>query len=257
MHVRLAFSVMIQVEADILLIDEVLAVGDAAFQQKCFDVFYRMRDEGRTVLFVTHDMSAVQRFCHRALLLERGKVVCIDEPKSVADRYLELNFEGSSGMTGDGESSRAGDGAARVVDAWMEDEYGERQTILSQGRACSLRATVRFERALEDPVLAAAFVNPQRQNVFVASSAGLEEGTGPFAPGDVADLTVSFENALAPGRYAVSTLITQASGHIEDRWESIFTFVVTGAQAAGGLVDLAHDIRLEARGRLGEGVPRA
>jgi ABC-type polysaccharide/polyol phosphate transport system ATPase subunit len=257
MHVRLAFSVMIQVEADILLIDEVLAVGDAAFQQKCFDVFYRMRDEGRTVLFVTHDMSAVQRFCHRALLLERGKVVCIDEPKSVADRYLELNFEGSSGMTGDGESSRAGDGAARVVDAWMEDEYGERQTVLSQGRACSLRATVRFERALEDPVLAAAFVNPQRQNVFVASSAGLEESTGPFAPGDVADLTVSFENALAPGRYAVSTLITQASGHIEDRWESIFTFVVTGAQAAGGLVDLAHDIRLEARGRLGEGVPRA
>ena len=74
MHVRLAFSVAIQVDADILLIDEVLAVGDAAFQQKCFDVFNTMRDEGRTILFVTHDMGAVQRFCHRALLLDRGKV---------------------------------------------------------------------------------------------------------------------------------------------------------------------------------------
>ncbi|MFL5887428.1 MAG: ABC transporter ATP-binding protein, partial [Thermoleophilaceae bacterium] len=74
MQVRLAFSVMIQVDADILLIDEVLAVGDASFQQKCFEVFQRMRDEGKTIVFVTHDMGAVQRFCHRAMLIERGDV---------------------------------------------------------------------------------------------------------------------------------------------------------------------------------------
>ena len=73
MHVRLAFSVAIQVDADILMIDEVLAVGDAAFQQKCFDVFNEMRDRGKTIMFVTHDMGALQRFCHRALLLERGR----------------------------------------------------------------------------------------------------------------------------------------------------------------------------------------
>ena len=72
MLVRLAFAVMIQVDADILLIDEVLAVGDAAFQQKCFDEFARIRDSGTTVLLVTHDMGAVQRFCDRAMLLERG-----------------------------------------------------------------------------------------------------------------------------------------------------------------------------------------
>ena len=65
MHVRLAFSVAIQVDADILLIDEVLAVGDAGFQQKCFDVFDRMRDEGRTIVFVADDMSAANRFCHQ------------------------------------------------------------------------------------------------------------------------------------------------------------------------------------------------
>ena len=75
MHVRLAFSVAIQVDADILLIDEVLAVGDAAFQQKCFDVFNDLRDQGKTIVFVTHDMGALQRFCHRALLLERGRSV--------------------------------------------------------------------------------------------------------------------------------------------------------------------------------------
>ena len=86
MHVRLAFAVMIQVDADVLLIDEVLAVGDAAFQQKCFDEFDRMRDEGRTILFVTHDMGAVERFCDRALLLERGRVVDDRRPRARSPR---------------------------------------------------------------------------------------------------------------------------------------------------------------------------
>src|SRR4051795_12363064 len=92
MLVRLAFSVMIQVDADVLLIDEVLAVGDAAFQQKCYDEFNRIRDQGKTVLLVTHAMSAVERFCDRALLLERGHVVDIGEPGRIANEYLDVNF---------------------------------------------------------------------------------------------------------------------------------------------------------------------
>src|SRR5271168_4940921 len=93
MYVRLAFSVAIQVDADILLVDEVLAVGDASFQQKCFDVFNRMREEGVTIVFVTHDMGSVNRFCHRALLLERGSMVALGKPQEVADHYLALNFD--------------------------------------------------------------------------------------------------------------------------------------------------------------------
>src|SRR3984885_12615003 len=92
MHVRLAFSVAIQVDAEILLIDEVLAVGDASFQQKCFDVFNKMRDDGRTIVFVTHDMVTMQRLCHRAMLLERGEMVYIGDTEEVSTRYLELNF---------------------------------------------------------------------------------------------------------------------------------------------------------------------
>src|ERR1041384_7186500 len=92
MMVRLAFAVMIQVDADILLIDEVLAVGDAAFQQKCFDEFERIREDGTTVLLVTHDMAAVRRFCDRAVLLETGRVVETGDPERVGERYMELNF---------------------------------------------------------------------------------------------------------------------------------------------------------------------
>src|SRR5437763_11632622 len=132
MHVRLAFSVAIQVDADILLIDEVLAVGDAAFQQKCFDVFNRMRDEGRTIVFVTHDMGSLNRFCHRALLLERGSTVYIGDPHEVADRYLEINFGRQAAPPGD-SGSRVGDGEARVVEAWVEDVRGQRCAAVPQG----------------------------------------------------------------------------------------------------------------------------
>ena len=92
MSVRLGFSVAVQVDADVLLVDEVLAVGDAAFQQKCFEQFHRLKAEGRTIIFVTHDMGAVERFCDRALLMERGRVVALGEPHEIALAYNEANF---------------------------------------------------------------------------------------------------------------------------------------------------------------------
>src|SRR5205085_4647458 len=132
MHVRLAFSVMIQVDADILLIDEVLAVGDASFQQKCFDVFHRMKDEGKTILFVTHDMGSVKRFCDRAMLIERGDLRMIGKPNDIADNYMEINF-GREASTQEEGQRRYGDRSAEIVEAWFEDEHGERQTALPQG----------------------------------------------------------------------------------------------------------------------------
>src|SRR3954451_11363268 len=95
MQVRLAFAVMVQSGAEILLIDEVLAVGDAAFQQRCFDEFERLRAEGRTIVLVTHDMEMVERFCHRAMLITKGEIEVIGEPVRVGQRYLERNFERS------------------------------------------------------------------------------------------------------------------------------------------------------------------
>ncbi len=91
MYVRLAFSVMLQIDADIMLIDEVLAVGDAAFQRKCFDQFGRMRDEGKTIVFVTHGMDAVKTFCDRAVLINRGDLVAIGSAEEISEKYTKLN----------------------------------------------------------------------------------------------------------------------------------------------------------------------
>ncbi len=92
MLVRLAFATAIQVDAEILLIDEVLAVGDAAFQQKCFEEFFRLKREGRTIVFVSHDMHSVERFCDRAMLMEHGEMTQIGDPREIGRAYHELNF---------------------------------------------------------------------------------------------------------------------------------------------------------------------
>ncbi len=94
MLVRLAFAVMVQADADIMLIDEVLAVGDVAFAQKCMEVFHERREAGKTVVLVTHDMGAVQSLCHRAMLMEHGRVTYIGDPEETAMRYYRLNFMG-------------------------------------------------------------------------------------------------------------------------------------------------------------------
>jgi ABC-type polysaccharide/polyol phosphate transport system ATPase subunit len=91
MIVRLAFAVTVQVDADTLLFDEVLAVGDEAFQQKCFDRFERIKAEGRTIVLVTHNMNMVERFCDRAMLLHGGKVAEVGDPAGVAEAYHRVN----------------------------------------------------------------------------------------------------------------------------------------------------------------------
>ena len=90
MQVRLAFSIAIRAHGDILLLDEVLAVGDAAFQQKCNDYFKSLRDNGQTVILVTHDMNSVRRFCSRAILIEKGKIILDGTPDRIADEYNKL-----------------------------------------------------------------------------------------------------------------------------------------------------------------------
>ena len=95
MQIRLAFSIAIQAHNDILLIDEVLAVGDANFQKKCFSVFEKIKKQGKTVIFVTHDMGAVEQYCDRAMMIQDSKVKIIGSPREVSLRYEMANMSQS------------------------------------------------------------------------------------------------------------------------------------------------------------------
>jgi len=91
MQVRLAFSIAIRANSQILVLDEVLAVGDAAFQQKCYQYFEKLKHDHKTVILVTHDMANVEKFCDRALVLDKGKIVKLTNPKEASKTYMELN----------------------------------------------------------------------------------------------------------------------------------------------------------------------
>ena len=250
MQVRLAFSVMSHVDADVLLIDEVLAVGDAAFQQKCFDVFHRLTQEGKTILFVTHDMGAAARFCDRAMLLERGRIEVIGPPDMVGARYMQRNFEREpSAAREPDEGDRVGDRSAEIVDAWFEQD-GERTTVLRQGEDCTFRIRLRFNTAVQEPICAFLLEDERQHPLFAISNEDVGTITGSHAPGEDTIFGVTFRNVFAPGRvYATPWMLHDGGAPIIDRRPRMTNAVVTAVHRSGGLVDLPATATYE---RVGE-----
>jgi energy-coupling factor transporter ATP-binding protein EcfA2 len=248
MLVRLAFAVMIQVDADVLLIDEVLAVGDAAFQQKCYDEFARLRREGRTVVLVTHDMGAVERFCDRALLLEHGREDLVGAPHDVGLRYMELNFRREAGT--ERGSGRLGDGRAEIRDAWFEDEDGNRVTVLPSGRPCGFAMRARFVEDVDDPVFGMILQSSGDETVLGVSTLRESPQLGRFHAGEEVTFRVAFENVFRPDRYHASPAIAHAGTGLSwlDRRERMVGLVVTGTSQTGALVDLPCRVSLDRAG---------
>jgi lipopolysaccharide transport system ATP-binding protein len=134
MYVRLAFSVAAHMEPDILIVDEVLAVGDAEFQKKCLGKMDEVtKTAGRTVLFVSHNMSAIRQLCGRAVLLEGGKIKMVGEANEVVDRYLESNplYQGEDALRG--RRDRKGKGRIKLISFFVEDEEGNKVSFLKTG----------------------------------------------------------------------------------------------------------------------------
>jgi ABC-type polysaccharide/polyol phosphate transport system ATPase subunit len=243
MTVRLAFSVAIQVDAEVLLIDEVLAVGDAAFQQKCFAEFHRLKDEGRTILFVTHDMSAVERFCDRAMLIEKGKMVDLGEPAAIARRYNELNFGRTvHQLAGEGGEERFGDREAEIVDAWFENADGERIVEMAHGGVCRVCMEARFDAPAEDPVFGFTLRNDVGATIFAATTDLVHGPTGSFAAGEQVVVRLEFQNWMVASTYTVTPSIARPGLGADalDLRADLAQLIVHGGFYTGGVTNLPH-----------------
>jgi ABC-type polysaccharide/polyol phosphate transport system ATPase subunit len=247
MYVRLAFATAVEVDADILLIDEVLAVGDAAFQQKCFDEFTRLREQGRTMLFVTHDMGSVQRFCDRAMLLDGGRVVDINDPVTIARQYNQLNFASVKRERSLSSGSDALDkpNVAQVLNAWFESPDGQLATASPQGQPLDVRMDVRFLAEVEHPIFSVSLQSENGNYVFVASTHTSDVATGQFAPGATAAIRLRFENCLAPGRYRLFATVARA-GLGADVFDAHISssIIVIADRPGGGMADLPHTFEI-------------
>jgi ABC-type polysaccharide/polyol phosphate transport system ATPase subunit len=243
MGVRLGFSVAVQADADILLVDEVLAVGDAAFQRKCFDQFERLRAQGRTIMLVTHDMSAVERFCDRAVLLENGKMLELGTPEYVARRYNEVNFGYTGGTDPEWDARTAG--GARIKALWCEGASGERLAAFAPGERCRVQMEVEFLETAEHPHFFLFFRNEVRHTVFVATT--ITHGyTGVFEAGEHVTIQFSFDNLLAPNRYTITPRIAMfdPDERVLDAKEDAIPFISDGQIYTAGVVDLPTEFEV-------------
>jgi ABC-type polysaccharide/polyol phosphate transport system ATPase subunit len=248
MTVRLAFSVAIQVDAEILLVDEVLAVGDAAFQQKCFEQFDRLKADGRTIVFVTHDMTAVERFCDRAVLIDRGRIQQLGAPHAIARAYNELNFGRLVHEVAADDEQRYGDQAqAEILDCWFEDAKGERVTAIAQGEPLSVCMEVRFHAAIDEPIFAVSLRNQPRHTVFATSTRWTGQETGSYAAGELARVRIAFDNWLAPSRYDATPSVARAGAGEDalDLREDLASLMVHGTRTTGGIADVPHTIQVD------------
>jgi ABC-type polysaccharide/polyol phosphate transport system ATPase subunit len=244
MMVRLAFSVMVEADADIMLIDEVLAVGDAAFAAKCMDVFRAKRAAGRTIVLVTHDMTTVQALCDRAMLLHDAEVQYAGDPEEAALRYFRLNF------AGEGEGLPREDGGVpdvhvRVLDAHLSDPSGARVEHVEQGVPFGLHVTVEARRELVDPVFGLHFLNGDGQTVF-GMNLTLPEGVDRLQSGQRATLSGTIDNVLLPGRFSVRTWISRnrAQGDLALHALRLLDFTVFGTQPGPGDVAVRADMQV-------------
>ncbi len=248
MHVRLAFAAAIQADADLHLVDEVLAVGDIRFQEKCFEVFRQFKREGRTVVFVTHDLASVERFCDRVLLLDHGRAVTIGEPRDVINEYRSLVFgQQEDGPPAEGvEAQRWGDRSAEIVEAWVEDADGNRTTGLRAGDWFTFRMRVVFHERHDYPLFGLMIRHESGLPAFVTNS--LIDGlvTGIHEPGETVVYSVAFHALLAHGSYTATPQVAyQDQMRYADSRENLLSLGVRSEARSGGVVDLPHSSTLE------------
>jgi ABC-type polysaccharide/polyol phosphate transport system ATPase subunit len=244
MMVRLAFAVMVEADADTMLIDEVLAVGDASFAQKCMDVFRAKRAAGKTLVLVTHDMATVQSFCDRAMLLHDGELRYLGDAEEAALRYYRLNFGGADG----GHAGPGGvpDVNVRVVDAWLADEAGQRVENVEQDEAIGLSVVFEARHDLEAPVFGFHFLDADGQTLF-GFNRTLERAAGEsdlLPAGRRVRISGRIENRLLPGRYFVNCWISRNrnQGDLALHVVRLLDFVVYGTRPGPGSFSVNVDV---------------
>ena len=250
MVVRLAFAVMVQADADIMLVDEVLAVGDAAFSQKCLDVFRERRNAGKTIVLVTHDMAIVEEMCDRAMLLEDGELKFIGAPAECAAKYYRLNFELAGERPDEAErllNAAHDERAARLLRARLVDDDGRTVQDVDQGDPLQLEVVVEARREMRRPRFVVHGLKEDGTVVFEFTVRSAENAAGGLGKGDRARLVGQIENRLVGGSYMLNCWLEyeDEAGKLAVKGMRLLHFGVSGSSTRFGLVRVDNDFAIE------------
>ncbi|PQP00950.1 sugar ABC transporter ATP-binding protein [Massilia phosphatilytica] len=225
MQMRVAFSVATARRPDILIVDEALSVGDAYFQHKSFDRIRRYRQQGTTLLLVSHDKQAIQSVCDRALLLDGGRLTKEGAPEEIMDYYNALIAERENATvrlqaTETGKvQTVSGTGEATVADIALLDEHGERVEVVDVGAPVTLQVTVRTSAAIPRMVLGYMIKDRLGQPMYGTNTHLKELPLEDVAAGEEVVYRFAFPMNLGPGSYSVATAIVSTETHLVNNYE--------------------------------------
>ncbi len=213
MQVRLAFSIAIRANSDILLLDEVLAVGDEAFQKKCFSYFSTLRKKKKTVVLVTHDMSAVQRFCTRAMLIDSGEIKKIGNVEKVTKDYQQLNRINISKP--DKEQSSVKEDIQDII---VKNNKGTIKTIVSnENKKCKLFTPeskvlkvvnkIEVSENLDDVFFGFSIWKENGEPVYWYTTEKPNKTIGSLKAGNTCTVTLEIDNIFGDGKYSISVSV--------------------------------------------------
>ena len=269
MFVRLAFAIAIHVDPEVLIVDEALAVGDIHFQAKCFKRFNQFREQGVTVIFVTHDLNMVTQYCDQAYLLSKGNIVSRGAPRDVVAEYrkIEVGFssdkkpgsqEADKHSAKENENTklfeqnpyevRYGNNKAKIIDGGIFDQDDQPVQTLNLGEEFTVRMRVEFDQDVDTAVFAFTIKNAKGTELAGTNTdfAGIQPTL--FRKGEIAVVEFTQKMRLNPASYLLSLGCVDLSGEeleIYDRRHEFLSFQVISGKPAVGVVDLESKISID------------
>lgn len=260
MFVRLAFAVAINIDPEILIVDEALSVGDVFFQNKCYRKFEEFKKQGKTILFVSHDLGSISKYCDRVVLLEKGKKIGEGEPKEIIDMYKKVlvgqlsdsvqekkteSVAGESGwkklMQLNPNVDEYGSGLAEFIDYCSYDNSGTITNTIIKGDEFTVKVKVRFYDTVSDPIFALSFKNMQGTEITGTNTMFEKITTGTMSAGDTYTVTFTQNMSLQGGEYLISLGCVgyrEGSFTVYHRLYDVFNITVISSKNTTGFYDM-------------------
>lgn len=269
MFVRLAFAVAINIEPEILIVDEALSVGDVFFQAKCYRKFEEFKRQGKTILFVSHDLGSITKYCDRAVLLNKGKKIMEGTPKEAVDRYkmalveqeeADCREHASLWEAGAGsgkwreklplnpDTLEYGDKKAEIVDFAIMDKTGKVTNIIEKGDPFTVKLKVEFAEDVAEPVFAFTFKNLMGIEITGTNTMFENEGVEPRKAGDVQSVAFTQRMVLQGGEYLLSLGCTgyeYETFQVHHRLYDVCSLTVISHKNTVGFFDMESTVSVE------------